>query len=106
ICLVDQFETIQEHSEQKQKQRGRSSSPLTTQKAKKQNTMQTVDISLTQQNMETPEPVVSMELDSSPSKKGKEKETLEDTPENTITTLDVDTCFNASENFLDKNTSS
>ncbi|CAI2192646.1 8977_t:CDS:2, partial [Funneliformis geosporum] len=67
-----------------------SSSPLITQKAKKQNTIQTVDIPPTQQNTETPEPVVSMELDPSPSKKGKEKETLEDTPENTTTTLDID----------------
>ncbi|CAI2183594.1 3269_t:CDS:2, partial [Funneliformis geosporum] len=37
---------------------GRSSSPLTMQKVKKQNTKQTVDILPTQQNTKTPEPVV------------------------------------------------
>ncbi|CAI2194177.1 9359_t:CDS:2, partial [Funneliformis geosporum] len=48
-----------------------------------------------------PEPVVSMELDSSPSKKVKEKESLKETPE--ITTISV---WYASENFLNKNTAS
>ncbi|CAI2187887.1 16881_t:CDS:1, partial [Funneliformis geosporum] len=79
-----------------------SSSPLTTQKAKKQNTMQTVDIPPTQQTTKPLEPVVSKELDFSPSKKGKEKESLEETPEITTTTLDVDISFDMSENFLDK----
>ncbi|CAI2193960.1 18626_t:CDS:2, partial [Funneliformis geosporum] len=66
----------------------RLSSPLTTQKAKKQNTTQTVEVPPTQQTTETPEPVVSMDVNPSPSKKGKEKETLDETPENTTTTLD------------------
>ncbi|CAI2188285.1 2671_t:CDS:2 [Funneliformis geosporum] len=44
------------NSEQKTKQRGRLSSPLTTHKAKKQNTMLTVDIPPTQQTTEPPEP--------------------------------------------------
>src|SRR4051794_13649175 len=68
--------------------------------------MQTVDIPLTQQTTETSEPVVFMEVDLHLQKKGKEKETLEETPENTTTTLDVDASFDTSENFLDKNTSS
>ncbi|CAI2198051.1 20281_t:CDS:1, partial [Funneliformis geosporum] len=67
--------------EQKQKQRERLSSPLTTNKNKRQNITQTVEVPPTQQTTETPEPVVSMELDPLPSKKGKEKETLEETPE-------------------------
>ncbi|CAI2196197.1 6058_t:CDS:2, partial [Funneliformis geosporum] len=67
----------------------RSSSPLTTQKAKKQNTTQTVEVPPTQQTTETPELVVSINVDPSPLKKGKKKETLNETPENTTTTLDV-----------------
>ncbi|CAI2176313.1 10112_t:CDS:2 [Funneliformis geosporum] len=57
----------------KNKQRGRSSSPLTIQKAKKQNTAQTVEIPPTQQTTETPEPVVFMEVDPPSSKKAKKK---------------------------------
>ncbi|CAI2187342.1 3799_t:CDS:2 [Funneliformis geosporum] len=41
--------------------------------------MQTVDIPPTYQTTEPPEPVVLMELDPSPSKKGKEKEITEET---------------------------
>ncbi|CAI2166866.1 14637_t:CDS:1, partial [Funneliformis geosporum] len=55
--------------------------------------------------MATPKPVVSIEVDSLPSKKDKEKETLEETPEITTITLNVDISFDASENLLDKNTS-
>ncbi|CAI2197120.1 2785_t:CDS:1, partial [Funneliformis geosporum] len=66
----------------------------------------TVDIPPTQLTTEVPEPVESMEVDPSPSKKGKAKETLEDTPEDTTTSIDVNASFDASENFLDKNTSS
>ncbi|CAI2191211.1 15611_t:CDS:1, partial [Funneliformis geosporum] len=83
------------NSEQKQKQRERLSSPLTMQKAKKQNTTQTVDIPPTQQTTEPSEPVESMKINTLPSKKGKEKETLEETPEKTTITLDVNTSFDA-----------
>ncbi|CAI2184063.1 16828_t:CDS:2, partial [Funneliformis geosporum] len=69
--------------------RGRSFSLLTTQKTKKQNTTQTVDTPPTQQTIEPPESVVLMKVNPSPSKKGKEKETLEETPEKTTTTIDV-----------------
>ncbi|CAI2188132.1 4949_t:CDS:2, partial [Funneliformis geosporum] len=91
--------------EQKTKQQGRLSSPLTMHKAKKQNTTLTVDIPPTQQTTKSPEPVESMEVNPLPSKKGKEKNTLEETPEKTTTTLDIDTSFDTSENFLDKNMS-
>ncbi|CAI2192429.1 6466_t:CDS:1, partial [Funneliformis geosporum] len=90
----------------KTKQRRHSSLSLTTQKAKKQNTTQTVKVPLTKQTTETSEPVVSMDVDPSLSKKGKKKETLDETSENTTTTLDVNASFDASENFLDKNMSS
>ncbi|CAI2191869.1 14809_t:CDS:2, partial [Funneliformis geosporum] len=66
------------NSEQKQKQRGRSSSPTSSIYGTRPFTFE----------------------------KRQKKETLEDTSENTTTTLDVDACFDASENFLDKNTSS
>ncbi|CAI2189189.1 3570_t:CDS:2 [Funneliformis geosporum] len=79
--------------------------------------MQTVEIPPTQQTKEAPETVVSMEQGSSRTssinggrpfafEKSKEKETLEETPEKTTTTIDVNASFNTSENFLDKNTSS
>ncbi|CAI2192502.1 6756_t:CDS:1, partial [Funneliformis geosporum] len=68
--------------------------------------MQTVEVPPTQQTTETPELVVSMDVDPSPLKKGKEKETLEETPKITTTTIDVNASFDASENFLDKNMSS
>ncbi|CAI2186407.1 19218_t:CDS:1, partial [Funneliformis geosporum] len=75
--------------EQKNKQRECLSSPLTTNKNKKQNTTQTVDILPMQTTSETLEPVVTMEVDPPPSKKGKEKDTLEMIPAKTTTTLDV-----------------
>ncbi|CAI2170426.1 18788_t:CDS:2 [Funneliformis geosporum] len=68
--------------------------------------MQIVEVPPTQQTTETLEPVVSMDVDLSPSKKGKEKETLDETPEKTTITIDVNASLDASENFLDKNTSS
>ncbi|CAI2179318.1 10121_t:CDS:2 [Funneliformis geosporum] len=58
---------------------------------KKENTTQTVDISPTQQTSATSEPVVSMEINPLPSKKSKEKETLEETSVKMTSTLDIDT---------------
>ncbi|CAI2182559.1 9171_t:CDS:2 [Funneliformis geosporum] len=80
----------------KTNQRECSSSLLITQKAKKQNTMQTVEVPPTQQTTETPEPVVSMNVNHSSSKRGKEKETLQETPEKTTTTIDV----NATQSYV------
>ncbi|CAI2179768.1 14833_t:CDS:2 [Funneliformis geosporum] len=44
-----------------------------------------------QKNKQREQLVITMEVDPLPSKKCKEKETLEETPENTTTTLDVNT---------------
>ncbi|CAI2170095.1 12507_t:CDS:2 [Funneliformis geosporum] len=80
------------NSEQKNKQQERLSSPLTTQKIKKQNTKQTVNIPPTRQTSENPELEVTIEVDPLPSKKGKAKEMLEVTPDKT-TILDVNASF-------------
>src|SRR4051812_23010912 len=85
----------------KNQRRGRSASPLVTNKAKKQNTNRTLETAPEQSTSETATPVI-MDVDPTPSPKGKEKEVEEITETLKDNTFNVDESNDASENMLNE----
>src|SRR5215216_3989410 len=87
--------------ETKNQRRGRSASPLVTNKAKKQNTNRTLETAPEQSTSEITTPVI-MDVDPTPSPKGKEKEVEETAEILNNTPFNVDESNDASENMLNE----